>query len=70
MVNIHPQYLVDENQVRKAVLLSTEDWERVLEEIEDLEDIRDYYEAKSGPQDAIPFEQAMREIKEQENKEK
>ena len=64
MVTLHPSYVVDENQNRKAVILSSEEWERVLEELEELDDIRAYEEAKSGPRDALPFEEAVREIRE------
>ena len=64
MVSIHPQYLVDENQQRKAVVLPLAEWERIIEDLEELDDIRAYDEAKSGPQDRVPFEQAVREIEE------
>ena len=64
MITLHPQYVIDENKQYKAVLLSFEEWEKVLEELEELEDIRAYDQAKAGPQDRIPFEQAVREIEE------
>jgi PHD/YefM family antitoxin component YafN of YafNO toxin-antitoxin module len=62
MIPIHPQYVVDENQERKAVLLPTAEWEQILSELEDLDDIRAYDEAKAGPQDTVPFEQAVKEL--------
>lgn len=64
MVTVHPQYLVDENRQPKAVLLPLDEWEHVVEELEELDDIRSFDEAKAGPQDTIPFEQAVREIQE------
>jgi PHD/YefM family antitoxin component YafN of YafNO toxin-antitoxin module len=64
MIPIHPQYVVDEHQRPQAVLLPLSEWERILEELEDLDDIRAYDEAKAGPQDAVAFEQAVREIEE------
>ena len=64
MVDIHPQYVVDDNQQRKAVLLPFAEWERIVEELEELDDIRAYDEAKAGPHDTVPFEQAVREIQE------
>jgi PHD/YefM family antitoxin component YafN of YafNO toxin-antitoxin module len=67
MVTVHPQYVVDQNQQRKAVLLPLAEWERIVEDLEELDDIRAYDEAKSGPQDTVPFEQAMREIEEGNN---
>jgi hypothetical protein len=63
MVTIHPEYVVDEQQNRKSVILPMEEWECILEDLEELADIRAYDIAKSGPQNAIPFEQAVREIR-------
>jgi len=64
MVKIHLEYLVDEKQQRKAVVLSVHEWELIVEELEELDDIRAYDEAKGGPQETIPFDQAVREIQE------
>ena len=64
MVILHPQFVVDDQQHRKAVLLPVAEWQRIVEELEELDDIRAYDNAKSGSQDAIPFEQAVREIQE------
>jgi hypothetical protein len=65
MVAVHPDYVVDESQNKKSVILSWEEWERILEELEELDDIRAYDAAMSGPQDAVPFEQAAREIQQE-----
>ena len=64
MIAIHPDYVVDEEKRPKAVLLSLEEWERVVEELEKLYDIREYDRAKAGSQESIPFDQAVREIEE------
>lgn len=64
MIDIRPQFVIDDRQEKKAIILSMEDWEKVLDALEELEDIQDYLAAKAGPQDAIPFEQAVREIEE------
>ena len=61
---LHPQYVVDENQTPKAVLLPVGEWEQVVEELEELDDIRAFDLAKAGSQETIPFEQAVREIEE------
>lgn len=62
------RYVVDENGKRVSVILPVEEYERMVEELEELEDIRAYDEAKaaleSGEDEAIPLEQAMREIRE------
>ena len=62
------RYVVDENGKRVAVLLSVEEYERMVEELEELEDIRAYDEAvaelERGEDELIPFDQAVREIEE------
>ena len=64
MIQIHPQYIVDASAQRRAVVLSMEEWERLLEELEELADVRLFDEAKRTPEEEIPFELAMREIEE------
>jgi hypothetical protein len=64
MVTVHPEYVVDEKQNRKSVILPFVEWQRVVEDLEELDDIRAYDEAKTGPQDAVPLDQAVREIRE------
>lgn len=62
------RYVVDERGKRVSVMLPIEDYERLLEELEELEDVVAYREAraalKSGEDEAIPLEQAMQEIRE------
>lgn len=64
MITIHEDYLVDEQGRRKAVVVPLEQWEKVLEALEELEDIRAYDEAKDRRSEPVPFEQAIREIRE------
>lgn len=59
----HPQY-VDENQHPKAVILPVAEWEQIVEELDELDDIRAYDEAKAGPQDAVAFDEAVRDLEE------
>jgi PHD/YefM family antitoxin component YafN of YafNO toxin-antitoxin module len=62
------RYIVDENGKRVGVILPVEEYERMVEALEDLEDIRLYDEAKAeierGEDEVIPLEQAVREIEE------
>jgi hypothetical protein len=62
------RYIVDENGKRVSVILDIQEYERLLEELEVLEDIRAYDEAKAalerGEDEVIPLDQAMREIRE------
>lgn len=64
MFSIHPEYIVDEKQHKKSVVLPYSEWEKILEEIEELEDIRAYDKAKNQDDEVIPFEQAVQEIHE------
>jgi PHD/YefM family antitoxin component YafN of YafNO toxin-antitoxin module len=62
------QYVVDENGKRTGVILPIEEYERLIEALEGLEDVRLYDEAKAalqkGESEVVPLEQAMREIRE------
>jgi len=64
VLSLHPRYLTDDQQRRQAVVLALDEWQKVLEDLEELDDIRAYDAAKADPQEAIPFEQAVREIRE------
>ncbi|MGD9506478.1 MAG: hypothetical protein AB7W37_16340 [Syntrophobacteraceae bacterium] len=63
MIECEEQYLVDESGNRKAVLVSISQWMRIIEDLEELDDIRAYDRAKAEPSETIPFEQAVSEIK-------
>ncbi|MCI5140886.1 MAG: hypothetical protein D3909_03990 [Candidatus Electrothrix sp. ATG1] len=62
MLSIHPQYVVDAARKWTAVLVPVNEWEEILEALEELDDIRQYDAAKAESQEAVPFTQAMREI--------
>ena len=62
MVPLHPEYVVDDKHRRKAVLLPVEEWEQVVDELEELEDIRLYDAAKEQAGEVLPFDQAVEEI--------
>ncbi len=64
MVGFHAEYLVDEQGNRKAVVVPISVWEKIVEALEELEDIRAYDEAKGSPSEVIHFEQAVSEIEE------
>lgn len=62
MVAIHPQYVVDEKEQRQAVILPESEWKQILDDLEELDDIRAYDTASSKKQNAIPFAQAIKEL--------
>jgi PHD/YefM family antitoxin component YafN of YafNO toxin-antitoxin module len=62
MITVNPEYVVDKHQKRKAVLVTTDEWEQIVSELEELDDIRAYDAAQPHADNKIPFEQAVREI--------
>jgi PHD/YefM family antitoxin component YafN of YafNO toxin-antitoxin module len=62
MMTIHEEYLIDSVGNRKAVVLPVSEWQKIKEELNELDDIRAYDEAKCHLSNPIPFEQAMLQI--------
>ena len=62
MLQPKKRFIVDEHGQRLGVLLDIEDYQRLLEELEELEAIRAYDAAKSSGDEVLPLEQALAEI--------
>ena len=45
MIKVHPQYIKDANGVKSLVILPAKEFNSIMEELEDLEDITLYEEA-------------------------
>ncbi|HYU17401.1 MAG TPA: hypothetical protein VEQ11_01760 [Chloroflexota bacterium] len=56
---------MDEQGNPSGVLLDIEEYRQMLEELEELEAIRAHDAAKASGDEAIPFEQAVKQIDEQ-----
>ena len=56
------KYLTDRRGQKVDVVLSIEDYKKILADIEELESIRAYDAAKASGDEAIPFQKAMQEI--------
>lgn len=56
------RYVVDESGNRVAVVIEIAEFNRMLEEIEELAAIRAYDEAKRVVDEIVPFAQAVEEI--------
>jgi hypothetical protein len=64
MIALHPEYIVDTEKHTKAVVIPVKEWEIILGEMEELNDIRAYDAAKADKKDEIiPFSQAVNEIR-------
>jgi hypothetical protein len=56
------RFLVDEEGRRISVVLDISDYERMLDDLEELASIRAYDAAKASGDEVLPFEQAVQEI--------
>lgn len=59
---ISEQYVVDEHGQRVAVIVPIATYQRLLDALEELDDIRAFDEAKAANEEVIPLEQAIAEI--------
>ena len=64
-VDLKERYVVDETGNRVAVLIDIEEYQKILEALEELESINAYDEAKASDDEVIPFDQAIQEIESQ-----
>ena len=62
MSTFKENFIVDENGSRVGVVLDIADYRKLLEDLEELDAIRAYDEAKTSGDEAIPFEEAIAEI--------
>ena len=56
------RYLTDGQGNRTAVVLDIADYNRILEELEELEDIRAYDNAKASGEERVPLHQSLEDI--------
>ena len=62
MTRVKERFVVDERGKKTEVVLPIEDYEKILDELEQLESIRAFDAAKRTADEAIPAEQAFSEI--------
>jgi PHD/YefM family antitoxin component YafN of YafNO toxin-antitoxin module len=56
------QFVVNERGEKIAVVISIEEYEKLLEQLEDLDAIRDYEGAKASGEIPVPFDEAIARI--------
>lgn len=61
------QYITDTKGRKVSVILPIRDYRKMLDKLEELEDIRAYDEAVSGKEESIPARQAFTEIEAKRN---
>lgn len=62
MVNVTPQYITDDTGKKLSVIIPIADFESIMEELDELEDIRLYDEAKAANEPSMPAADAFRMI--------
>jgi hypothetical protein len=56
------QFITDVIGRKKSVVIPMRDYKKILEELEELADLRAYDEAKASREESIPFDTAIKEI--------
>lgn len=56
------RFVTDNEGKRTAVILSVDEYARLLQELEELEELKAYDAAKAAHEEAIPLQQALSEI--------
>jgi len=62
MTDRQEQFVVDKEGNRIGVVLKIEDYQKLLAEVEELESMRAFDEAKASGEKPLPFERAIAEI--------
>lgn len=68
MIALHPNYITDNNGKKISAVLSMKEFKTIIEELEELEDIKLYDESKSDKEPAISKSKAMVMIEEERKK--
>jgi hypothetical protein len=55
MASVNPRYLLDAHQMPTDVVVTIEEWRRIVEQLEELEDIRAYDAALRDRENGIPL---------------
>lgn len=55
MLTLHPKFLIDTQQRKCAVVIPIAEWDQIIEQLEEFEDIKAYDVAKAANSEVIPF---------------
>lgn len=64
----NPQYITDSQGKKLAVVLPMKEYQKILEDLEELDDLRLYDEAIAVNEPSIPIEKAFQQIEEKRKK--
>ena len=62
MLTLQPQYITDNKGKKISVVLPLKDFKAIMDELEELEDIRLYDEAKNEDEPSMPIDDAFEMI--------
>jgi len=62
MLTVNPQYITDSTGKKISVVLSIKEFKTIMEELEELEDVRLYDEAKASDEPSVPIDEAFKII--------
>lgn len=62
MLTLHPQYITDTKGKKISVVLPLKDFNAIMEELEELDDIKLYDEAQKSNEPSIPIDEAFKMI--------
>lgn len=64
MISVHPQYITDSEGKKLSVIIGVQEFNDIMEELEELEDIKLYDEAKKDKSPSVPIDEAFKMIEE------
>ena len=62
MLTVHTQFITDKQGNKISVVLPIKEFEQLLEELEELEDVRLFDAAKASNEETIPIDEAFSQI--------
>lgn len=63
MLALNPQYIIDDTQTQQAVVIQINEWQKIIQQLEMLDDIENYDKAKKTNNEVISFDEAVKEIR-------
>lgn len=61
-MTLHPKYIKDKAGNKNAVVLPIKEFNKLMEELDEIEDIRLYDEAKAAKEPSFPLDEAFKII--------
>lgn len=68
MLTVNPQYITDHTGKKVSAIISMEEFRIIMEELDDLEDLRLYDAAKMSNEPSIPIDEAFKMLDEKRKK--